>query len=343
MKKKVIAIGIGVAVLSGASVVGYAKHKESNINKELYAGIESLNSEDYEKSKNDMENVLKLDSNNKEAKIIIDIINCYENSKKYFDEGNLNGAEEEINKIPSDYSKYNIQDKVDKLKEEIKTKKDNINKINEQLNSISSLINKKEFKKASEEIGKVEIKNGTKEQEEKLEGYKNTANEGIKKIELEEKKKREEEAKKKEEERKAAEKKTQESNSNKVTTQNKTNVNSNNSSIYYENKELGLSMTFPASWRGRYYIISDGKEGMTVMMKLKQTSEEEAGILFCIESEDMYRILDGVRTIQSKNGIKYYAGRQTGMTVSEYNPQLQEYRAMSREAYNVLTTIKPIN
>lgn len=342
MKKKVIAIGISAVVLSGASVVGYAKNKEHNINKELYYGIEALNTEDYEKSKNDMEKVLKLDSNNKEAKNIIDIINSYEASKKYFEEGNLNRAEEEINKIPSEYSKYNIKDKVDKLKEDIKIKKYNINKINEELNLISSLIDKKEFKNASEEIGKVEIKNGTKEQEEKLEGYKNTVNEEIKKTELEEKKKKEE-AKKKEEERKAAEKKAQENNTNKVTTQNKTNVNSNTSPIYYENKELGLSMTFPASWRGRYEIILNGKEGMTVMMKLKQTSEEEAGILFCIESEDMYHILDGVRTIQSKNGIKYYAGRQTGMTVSEYNPQLQEYRAMSREAYNVLNTIKPIN
>ena len=74
---------------------------------------------------------------------------------------------------------------MDKLKEDIKIKKDNINKINEELNLISSLIDKKEFKKASEEIGKVEIKNGTKEQEEKLEGYKNTVNEEIKKTELE--------------------------------------------------------------------------------------------------------------------------------------------------------------
>ena len=343
MKKKIIAIGIGVAVLSGTSVVGYAKYKENNISKELYSGIEAMNTDDYEKSKEDMENVLKLDSKNVEAKNIIDIINCYENSKKYFDEGNLNGAEEEINKIPSDYSKYNIKDKVDKLKEDIKVKKDNINKINEQLNSISSLIDKKEFKNAREEIEKVEIKNGTKEQEEKLEAYKNKINEEIKKIELEEKKKQEEEAKRKEEERKLAEKKAQESNSNKVTSSNNTTTNSNKGDIYYENKDLGLCMTFPASWRGRYYILNDGKDGMTVVMKLNQTTEGGLGILFQIESEKEYRILDGVRTIQSKNGIKYYAGRQTGMTISEFNPQLQEYRAMSREAYNVLNTIKPIN
>lgn len=79
---------------------------------------------------------------------------------------------------------------MDNLKEDIKIKKDNINKINEELNLISSLIDKKEFKKASEEIGKVEIKNGTKDQEEKLEVYKNTVNEEIKKTELEEKKKK---------------------------------------------------------------------------------------------------------------------------------------------------------
>lgn len=340
MKKKVIAIGISAVVLSGASVVGYAKNKEHNINKELYSGIEALNTEDYEKSKNDMEKVLKLDSNNKEAKNIIDIINSYEASKKYFEEGNLNGAEEEINKIPSEYSKYNIKNKVDKLKEDIKIKKDNINKINEELNLISSLIDKKEFKKASEEIEKVEIKNGTKEREEKLEGYKNKVNEEIKKTELEEKKKKEEEAKKKEEERKAAEKKEQESNSNTVTTQNKTEVNSN--SIYYENKDIGLSMTFPASWKGRYNIITNGKEGMTVMMKLKQDRGGE-GVLFHILREDYFHILDGVRIIQNKNGVKYYAGSQTDFPMLGDNPQLQEYRVMLREAYNVLNTIKPIN
>lgn len=342
MRKKIIAIGIGVAVLSGVSVIGYAKNKESNISKELYAGIEALNTEDYNKSKKDMENVLKLDSNNEEAKNVIDIINCYETSKKYFDEGNLKSAEEEINKIPNEYSKYNIKVKVDKLKEDIKVKKDNINKINEQLNSISSLIDKKEFKKASEEIGKVEIKNGTKDQQQKLEGYKNTANEEIKKIELEEKKKAEE-AKKKEEERRLAEKKAQENNLNKVTSSNNTTTNSNKGDIYYENKELGLSMTFPASWRGRYYIDNNGKDGMTVFMKLKQSDGPASGALINIVNDEYYHIIDSVRTIQSKNGIKYYAGTRKDFPIDPNNPQLQEFLTMSREAYNVINTIKPIN
>lgn len=339
MRKKLIAIGIGIIVIGGSGVFGYYKYRESSINKELYAGIEAMNIDDYKKSKEDMKNVLELDLNNVQAKNILEIINIYEISQNYFDEGKLNESEEELSKLPNEYLEYSIKNKVEKLKENIKVKKDNVNKINNQLNSINDLIEKNEFKKAKEELNKIDIEIGTEEQKKTLEGYKNKVNDGIQKLELEEKK--EEEAKKREEEKKLAEKKDKENNKSNGTSV--VNSTINNGPIYYENKEIGLSMSFPGSWRGKYKIINHGKDGITIMMKLNQTTGAGEGRLISIESETTYGMLDSVKIIQSKNGVKYYVGTPTDFPISGDNSQYDEFKRMARESYNIVQGTKAIN
>lgn len=341
MKRKVIMISIIIAVLGGSSVIGYSKYKENVINKELYAGIEAMNIDDYEKSKEDMEKVLEKDSNNIQAKGILEIINKYEISKKSFEEGNFYNAEDELNKIPEDYLKYSIKDKINSLKESIKEKKEQVNKINGQLNDINNLIEKNEFKKAKEELAKIEINEGIEEQKEKFDKYKIEIDEGIKKIELEEKKKLElEEKKKAEEAKKLQEKKIQEASVNSGI--NKDNTGVNNQGIYYENKELGLSMTFPSNWSGKYRIVSNGKDGITIMMKLNQTVGGGEGRLISIRSENTYSNLDSVKIVQSNNGWRYYIGTPLDFPISESNPQINEFKAMTVEAYNVIQTVKGI-
>lgn len=341
MKRKVIMVSIAIAILGGSSVVEYSKYKENVINKELYAGIEAMNIDDYEKSKKDMERVLEKDSNNTQAKDILEIINKYEISEKNFEKGNFYKAEEELNKIPEDYLKYNIKDKINSLKRSIEEKKEQINRINGQLTDINNLIEKNEFKKAKEWLGKIEINEGIEEQRKKIDKYKITIDEGIKKIELEEKKKLElEEKKKEEEEKKLQEKKIQEANvSSEI---NKNNTGINNQGIYYENKELGLSMTFPANWRGKYRIVSYGKDGVTIMMKLNQTVGGGEGRLISIMSENTYSNLDSVKIIQSNNGRKYYVGTPLDFPISESNPQINEFKTMTKEAYSVIQGVKGI-
>lgn len=351
LKKKIITFVITGIILS----TGILGCTNSNIKKELEKGITSIENGQYDEAKADFENVLKEDSSNQEATKLLNIINNYYNSKKEFEADNIKEAEKYINEIPSEYSNYKIKDDINNLKKKINDRKKEIESINNELNNVDKLIKDKKYEDAKKVIDKID-NNGTKHQKEKLEGYKKIINEKLK--ELEEKKKREEEKAKKEViEKKELERKNKEkeaikkpSSSNKVNTKNEV-INNNKQSKkehVYKNTNLGIQITFPASWSG-LYTVKSYDDGIGVYMipqePYKYSSE---GFLFSVtkyksKEDENFKDTVGSKRFVTAKGVKYIIGGPTDFPIGDGEKNMKLYLKLSNEKYGVASTIKAIS
>lgn len=183
IKKKITTLIIIGTVIS-TLLVGCTNSK---VKKELEKGMTAIENGQYEEAKVDFENVIKEDAENQDAKKLLNIINCYSNAKQEFEADNIKEAEKYISEMPSNYSNYKIKDDIDSLKKKIDDRSKEINSINNELNKVDQLIKDKKYEEAEKEVEKIN-NNGTKDQKEKLEGYKKIINEKLK--EIEDKKKR---------------------------------------------------------------------------------------------------------------------------------------------------------
>lgn len=360
MKKIILSI-IAIVIITLIGVGGYSEYKEKQSNKYVELGVNRINNCKYNDAINYMNKALKFNKNNLEAENIIKIINGYEDSEKDFKEENFKQAQQLINNIPKEYIKYSIKNSIDKLKNNINEKLVDIEKVNNEINEVKGDIKDNNFKKAKTDIDKINIENGDKDQIQQINKYNSEIDTQLaaeQKLEVQKKiqskniqlKQKESEAKNKSLDKNIPTDKSRSIDQNKSVDKNNDNISNNNivqkiainPNVYIAN-DLGLSITFPASWSGKYYIKSRGKDGLVVMMKSNnKTKYPNEGELFEIDSASTYGLLDGPRIIKSKNGITYYAGPQTGMTIDENNPQFEEWKEMSQSTYNVIDTIKCI-
>ncbi|MGL6184189.1 MAG: hypothetical protein ACRC1T_02210 [Clostridium chrysemydis] len=344
MKNKRIRKIIASAIV--LSIVLFTAGCGNNIKEKLETGITYLNNGEYDKAEQSFGEIIKEKPDNNEAKVLEQIVKNYKYSEELYKSGDYTKAKEEINKIPSEYSKYNIKENVDKLKEEIDKKLKEIKAIDEKLNCLEKLIKENKLSEANKEIENIKAIL-TKEQEDKLKNLKidlKSKEDKIKEEKLKEEKLKEEKIKK---EKLEYQKKAQASkeSTNKKETKNNQNTSNKTGNIVYKNNELGIQMTLPRSWEGNYRITSN-PNGFSVFVKCNQKYENE-GYLFSVKKESDISDLstyDGIgkRYVTAK-GVKYVIGGPTGLVMGEDNPKFKLYIKMVRDSYNISHTINPIS
>ncbi|MEG1003702.1 MAG: hypothetical protein RSF37_09875 [Clostridium sp.] len=333
--KKIIALTV-VGIIGITTLIGC---KSGEIKRQLESGITALNAGKYDEAKEDFEEVIREDGNNIEAQDLVTIISNYEDAKKEFEKNNIDGAKDYLSKIPEAYNKYSIKDDIDKLKDEVDKKDKIIKDIDAKLQNIDSLIKDKKYAEAQNEANKIDTKDGLKEQEDKLNNYKKIINERleeIKKKEAEEKVKREREetaAKKAVEEKKSAE--------NKKAAENKKNQNKvqeSTKNINYTNKQLGLQMEIPASWKGRYKVDTY-KDGSGMTFCFVADNGEIGTLLFVQKDDGMHSMFDDT-VYKTINGVKYIMGGTTDVGMNPNNSQYDLYKKLRRQANIITETIR---
>lgn len=325
----------------------------NKIKEQMDLAKQYLNSGKYSEAKTELNSILKEDSNNSEAKLLVDIITKFDNAKQDFDNKEFDKANKEISEIPEEYQKYNIKNDIEKLKEDIKKNLDEIKEIDKKINNISKLISDGNLDEAKQQLNQFEKDELNENQKKKIEDLKDSLNKKIddkKKEEklLKEKKQKELEQKKKEEEN--SKKETIKRNtSNRKEKNSNSNANKNQSKPYvYINKELGLQMTIPASWKGLYTIKSDNNGIYLSVKHIKSNPNLKQGFLFAVtkrNKNDDESIMDGVgrkRYVKAK-GINYIIWGPTGLTMGEDNPDWNTYIRLVHETYGVAETIKAIS
>lgn len=348
-KKKIKNISfIALVFFGGLLILAGCGNK---IKRQMEKAINYINSGQYSEAKKELETILKEDSSdsetNSEANILISIINSFEDAKKLYENKEYNKANEEISKIPNEYSNYNIKSDVDDLKENINKKLEEIKQIDNKINELSKLINDGKLDDASKKIIEVKDKELTETQNKKLNDLKEKLNKKIEQKKTEEKKKREEERKLKIEKQKEENLKKNSSNS-KTTKNNKvTNNTQNQKDIQYVNKKLGIQITFPASWRG-LYTIKSYDNGIGVFMKAQEPYMYAGeGFLFSVteykSAEDAeFKDTVGNKRFVTAKGKKYIIGGPTDFPIGDGEKNRALYLRLSKEKSSVASTIKAI-
>lgn len=140
----------------------------NNIKKQMEEAMNDFNSGHYSQAKEELNTILKEDSSNSEANLIVSIIDNFENAKKLYDNKEYDKSNEEISKIPGEYNNYNIKSDVDDLKENINKKLDEIKQIDNKMNELSNLIDDGKLDDASKKINEFKDKELTEMQNKNL-------------------------------------------------------------------------------------------------------------------------------------------------------------------------------
>ncbi|MPQ44506.1 tetratricopeptide repeat protein [Clostridium tarantellae] len=216
----------------------------NGVKQKMDTGITHLNNGEYEEAKKDLDEVLKKDPNNIEAKNLEQIIIDFNNAETEYKNNNFSKAKEELDKLPSEYSNYSIKEKIEELKKNVNIKLEEIEKVNSKLDDINKVLSENKLKEVEKEIEAFNGTTLTEEQSKKLEAIKNELNVKIEKKAEEERIKKEKAEKKRiEKEKKAKEEKLK-----KLKEQESKNLGN----IHYVNEKLGIQMELPTDWRGHY-------------------------------------------------------------------------------------------
>lgn len=318
---------------------------ENKIKKHMEKAMNDFNSGQYSDAKEEFSAILKDDSSNNavnsEANLIVSIIDNFENSKKLYEDKEYSKANEEISKIPNEYSNYNIKSDVDDLKENINKKLEEIKQINNKINELSKLINDGKLDEASKKINEFKDKELTETQNKKINDLKDKLNKKIEQKKAEEKKAKEKGR------RKLAVERQNKPNS-KTTKNNKVTSNTQNQKdIQYVNKKLGIQITFPASWRG-LYTIKSYNNGIGVFMKAQEPYVYDGeGFLFSVteykSAEDAeFKDTVGNKRFVTAKGKKYIIGGPTDCPIGYGEKNRVLYLRLSKEKSGVASTIKAI-
>lgn len=114
----------------------------------------------------------------------------------------------------------------------------------------------------------------------------------------------------------------------------------------YQNKNLGLSITFPSNWNNKY-IVKETANGISVCFK-PVNKVNSTGLFFTIRkktsdlNEEMYDSVAGKREI-TVNGISYFLGGPTDIGFPDDNPEFKTYRNLQEQLPSIVNSIKPIN
>ncbi|CAM2917227.1 hypothetical protein HAHI6034_07805 [Hathewaya histolytica] len=106
----------------------------------------------------------------------------------------------------------------------------------------------------------------------------------------------------------------------------------------FKSKNLGFSITFPASWHNKYKITEE-KDELSVYFK----SENTFGLLFTIaEKSDKFdeSFYDCINKSLKCNGKTYFVGGSTDVGFQPDHPEFKTFRKMKSEVKSVLGTLK---
>lgn len=112
----------------------------------------------------------------------------------------------------------------------------------------------------------------------------------------------------------------------------------------YINRNFGLSITFPASWNGKY-AISEDNAGINVCYKPASHPAEGSGLLFTIKkktpdlNEDFLDTV-GKRNVTNSKGVTFVIGGPTDVGFPPDNPEFSTYKQLTQERSAVVDTIK---
>lgn len=283
IRKKNLKKGLAISLIffSGALIITGCGN---NIKKQMDKAVNNINSGQYSDAKNELDIILKEDSSNSEAKLLISIIDNFKNAKRLFENKEYIKANEEISKIPAEYSDYNIKYDIISLKNDINKKLDEIKQIDSKINELSNLINNGNLDDASKKINEFKDKELTETQKKKIDDLKGLLNKKVEQKKAEEKKAQKEQKKREEENLK------KNSSNSKATKNNKVTLNiQNQGNIKYVNKNFGIQMELPSSWKGLYRVETDN-DGIYVYVK-PQKSEyvlSAEGFLFSIVKKNIF-------------------------------------------------------
>lgn len=338
----IVSIGLASSILFGCN--------SKKIKEKMGEGINNLNNGKYEEAEDDFNNVLELNKENKEAENLVNIIENYLEAKKSFDNNDINSAKTFIEKIPSNYTDYKIKDDIDKLKSEIKIKLDNIKRIDDDLNKLNTLIEEGKADEARNRIVNVSMKDATKEQKEKAEKIVGKLNKDLEEKRKQEEKKKEEQRKKEELKKIEAQKREREEQikeeKSKKERESQRQVNKINNhkgklsqGIHYENKQLGLQMELPESWKGNYDVCGGPDY---ILFKFAPHGKTYSQPLYCIEKRLKNNTLDSIR-YKTINGVDYAFGYAPIMFIDYSDKNYNLYEKLSNDAYSILDTVRALN
>jgi|GEM_PF-1564859 bla regulator protein BlaR1 len=130
------------------------------------------------------------------------------------------------------------------------------------------------------------------------------------------------------------------------------NTNPPASPQQYVSTNLGFSITFPASWQGKYTVQEDGN-GIKVCFKPKQQQQilqdSDFGLLFKIVKrgpgvdEGVIDGIPGAERYFTAKGISYVIGSDTDISFPDDSPEFNNYLQLSKDSPTVINTLKSIN
>lgn len=153
----------------------------SRVNKYIQEGKLALNNAEYNDAMDNFDKALNEDKENKEAKTLRDIITKYNEAKRLYEEDNLESALKSIENTPKEYEDYNIRNDLGKLKDKIRIKLGNKEKVDEEIEKAQNLIKNKKYSESKDIIKIIKNKDLTLEQEEKIENLVDIINRNINK------------------------------------------------------------------------------------------------------------------------------------------------------------------
>jgi tetratricopeptide (TPR) repeat protein len=113
----------------------------------------------------------------------------------------------------------------------------------------------------------------------------------------------------------------------------------------YKNDKLGFSIKFPESWKGKY-TIKESDDGIRVYFKPSKKALDGLGFLFGVikksdnlDESHFDTVSRKIRYFKAK-GITYVVGGPTDVNFSENHPEFNVFINMSREAAQVVETLK---
>lgn len=178
MKKELkMTLYLGCIIFINVNVYGC----ESRVNKYIQEGKLALNNAEYNDALDDFDKALNEDKENNEAKTLSDIIINYNEAKILYEENNLEGALKSIESIPKEYEDYNIRNELGALKDKIRIKLGNKEKVDEEIKNAQNLIKNNEYREAKDTLKIIRNKDLTSVQEEKIEDIIGIINKNINK------------------------------------------------------------------------------------------------------------------------------------------------------------------
>lgn len=353
--KAIIVMAIIALACVGTGTTYYFKNlKKNKINEYVLAGINAMNAKDYTQCKNDMNNALKIDNTNVTAKEIISCINSYDTLKDDLSSKNITKGAEDIKSIPNFYSKYSIKKDLNTLKNEIISEEKKETDVKNSIQKAISLEDSKHYIEAKKLLSNINKNDETSKELSEVKEMSTRLQTKITEAQKAQVIKAIDNVSKNNVSKPKPYMDSSENTHDKFHTtvynlKNDTPKKYVAENIVYTNPNLGLKMTFPNSWKDKYYIVNNSNGGITVFLKLKSSPFKDEGELFEIDNyntvKDMANMIDSIPFSQrfvTAKGVKYLIGGPTDIDIDPNNPQAHEFMNMSRNASVVTNTISPM-